>query len=296
MWGGICFWEICNATWWCLSSKKSAKSLVPYSNQVGFLPNKCQRARRPCANPRLCWSALQNVIGKGRYLVAKRGFDFGGGQGILLDWSLAVDTLLFARVGKSVMMVDILMVCLALGCGCSKTKVVATQAEPSAQMRAPTNNIFWMHWPESLAQISTNWNIGCEWIQTQLVQTHHFFGTNSKTIFTSLHHLVGRENEVCNLHSKGKWNQLWVKTCRVCHSKPRSGCAYACTPEIFNFARKIALSGRHWTNTTENQTAIFSHISGANRSFHPTIFINESGLFSTCLIFETKKSQPVCKT
>jgi hypothetical protein len=41
-------------------------------------------------------------------------------------------------------------------------------------MRAPTNNIFWMHWPESLAQISTNWNIGCEWIQTQLVQTHHF--------------------------------------------------------------------------------------------------------------------------
>lgn len=81
--------------------KKSAKSLVPYSNQVGFLPNKCQRARRPCANPRLCWSALQNVIGKGRYLVAKRGFDFGGGQGILLDWSLAVDTLLsFCQGGK----------------------------------------------------------------------------------------------------------------------------------------------------------------------------------------------------
>ena len=40
------------------------------------------------------------------------------------------------------MMVDILMVCLALGCGSSKTKVVATPAEPSAQMRAPTNNIF----------------------------------------------------------------------------------------------------------------------------------------------------------
>lgn len=154
--------------------KQICKSPDPYSNQVGFPPNKCKRARRPCANPRLCWSALQNVIGKGRYLVAKRGFDFRGGQGFWLDWSLAVDTLLFARVGESVMLLDILMFCLALGCGCSKTTVVATQAEPSAQTRAPTNNIFWMHWPESLAQISTNWNIRCEWIQTQLVQTHFF--------------------------------------------------------------------------------------------------------------------------